>query len=678
MNYKIYNNRICLENKYVGMVIDESTGFIVDIFNKQTGLRHKSGKSGSWPFAIWLKNSDALFHVTGAPDFSPKMKYRVRSHGPKTILRMEYAGLRAVASPRPLGVKLTVILTMAEDGECFLLKAKLDNYDKKFSIVNFQSGLDELTADARKDKEYLAVPTWGSGTVWKNPRSFFKEEMVFSYPGKPSANALSAGWLDLYGRKGGMGIGYLNRKGMTMTFRVKSSGSGVNVAWRHFNLEGSIGGFYGLEPGQSFESDEWILAPHSGDWHAMADIYRGEYERVFKKDFLDERHTSRLAKDVDLVRPIVITNNKNEIVNSFSEVAGRVAKTMAETGVPAKNILVWIAGQGPGGFDQKDPDFLPCSGEAGGDRGAKNMVKTLRGKGVKAILFYTHPFMNEPGAIHYVPEANTQLAVSQCAEFAGILQKAYFACPGSRQWLRMWGQLVKEFREIGISGLQLDQVPLQWVVCKKTNHGHPVSSPAVLRTHTAGILKMAGISKTGLGVPGAFLLTECSSDLTARNFDFWQCRCQFQPPGGIRKHEMIRYTHPERLMVHDLVSENREDLNDALICGFIPCTIWSWQTGKESSVSFFKPAVQLRQSLRKARAPGFPFGFRDDVGLKAGNPNLIAKVYTGPEGLTLVFQARQDLDSTIELDKNIYGWIKENQVKVKLKKGEVRFKVILK
>lgn len=662
------------------MVIDESTGFISDIFNKRTGLHHKSKRGGSWPFAIWLKSSsssDKFLHLNISPDSPQKMKYQISPFDSKTILKMEYPDLKATETNSPVGIKLTVTLTIGENCEYFLIKAALKNYGQ-FSIVNFQSGQDgELTADEQKDKEYLTVPTWASGAVWKNPRDFFKKEMVFGYPGKPSAHALFAGWIDLYGRKGGIGIGYLNQQGMTMVFSVKSNGSGMNISWRHFNLEGSIGGFYPLGPGQSFKTDDWIIAPHSGDWHAMADIYQKEYKRIFKGDFLDKRNTSNLAKNIDMVRAIVITNNKNKIVNSFSEVPGRIEKTMNETGVPSKNMLVWIAGQGPDGFDQKDPDFLPCNEKAGGDEAAKKMVKTLLKMGVKAILFYTHPFMNEPGAIHYVPEANTGFTCAQYPEFA-TTPRAYFACPGSHQWLKMWREIVKEFKEFGTTGLQLDQVPLQWIVCKKTNHGHSTCSPEILKTHTQGMLKMAEISKEGLGVPEGFLLTECSSDLTARNFDFWQCRCQFRPSGGTAKHEVLRYTHPEHLIVEDISSKNREDLNNALVCGFIPCTIWSWGRNKELSSSFLKNAVQFRQSLRKLQAPGFPFGFRDNVGIKAENPNLIVKIYADAKGITLLYYGKEKVNTVIKLDKNIYRWLKGKEVKVKLRKGEVGFKIILK
>lgn len=68
---KVIPDFYLLENDYIKVSIHKKTGFIKDIYNKKTGISHKSGGAGNWPFQITLGNQTAV-GISG----STKIKYR--------------------------------------------------------------------------------------------------------------------------------------------------------------------------------------------------------------------------------------------------------------------------------------------------------------------------------------------------------------------------------------------------------------------------------------------------------------------------------------------------------------------------------------------------------------------------------------------------------------------------
>ena len=87
--------------------------------------------------------------------------------------------------------------------------------------------------------------------------------------------------------------------------------------------------------------------------------------------------------------------------------------------------------------------------------------------------------------------------------------------------------------------------------------------------------------------------------------------------------------------------------------------------------------IKIRKELRDQAAPGYPQGFKDTVGLSVDDDNLVARVYAGQDGLTVVYYASQDVDTTIEVEMGLLGLPSRTEsVSVRLKKDQADYRII--
>jgi len=88
--------------------------------------------------------------------------------------------------------------------------------------------------------------------------------------------------------------------------------------------------------------------------------------------------------------------------------------------------------------------------------------------------------------------------------------------------------------------------------------------------------------------------------------------------------------------------------------------------------------IQIRRELRDIQAPGFPYGFRDVVGITTGTPDLVARVYRDIRGITVLYYAKEDVDTTVTVDWEALGFPgkSEESFQVSLKKDEAGYRVL--
>lgn len=670
-------------NNIVELKIDRGTGFFRNIFNKMTRIDHKAREeSGVWPFGLRLGHAhtpDLLRAEIVAQALHPqKMSCGVSSDSESKMLEMHYDDLMTTGGGST-GIALTVYITLKDESDYYLIRARLVNKGK-YEITKFFSGGAELVADATREKETLVIPTGSYGTMWSNPYSIFVDRETFGYPICGSSTILEAGWFDLYGEKGGIGLGYVNRQGLSMYFNVQRQGQGMNINWQFFNLThdkaaerfGVIGGIYPLRSREEFTTDYWFLAPHAGDWHRMADIYRAEYEEAFKGDYPMWEDTHEVAKRIDMVIGYNVFNPRHRIYNRFSDVPPYVKKAIDYTGILSENLMVAILSL-PSLYL---PDWLPCHPESGGDEGCKRMVADLRNMGIEAILFLTHTFFNHPKANDYVAEADTGNEYGVLWADAGN-----WACTDCDAWVNLWkDKYVRGYDDIGASGLILDQGPAQFNVCVKEGHRHGTDSIGMLSAGARGTLNLLQVFREGYRNRRPFFYCETGSDVSARTMDIWSC-AHLTPyaKGGVNKHEIVRYTFPYRLCT-DAGPTSAREVNEALVNGFI---LGGWMMGLtlgriKDLASLIRQFVKVRRRLREDKAPGFPYGFKDTVGLQVGNPSLVARVYRDNRGITVLYYAQEDVETTITVDKEALGFpgTGDETIHISLEKNQANYKIL--
>lgn len=675
---------VSIGNENVELVIDKESGYFSDIRSKTTGLHHKMDGTGMWPYSLRVGtlNTPDLLRVDNSPGtrYSQRAERSVVRDQGSTTLVLKYPNLVS-SGGTSTGIVMNVSIKLKESADYFLIRADLQNKGK-YSVTKLACGAGEFTADDSRELEKLAIPTCTSGTIWSNPFEFFAERETFGYPMFGSDVILEAGWMDLYGPRGGIGSGYINRQGLTMYFNVKRGAKGITFNWQLFNLyhEGAVeswapaGGIYPLKPGESMSTDDWILAPHSGDWHRMADIYRAEYEEAFKGDYLDWESTHPVARSADMTTGFNIfdaRSSKTAFIQ-FNELPGRTKQVIERTGIDPKNLVVVMVAHGSHAGKHM-PDFLPSAVEAGGDEAFRQAIIDIRKLGVEGILFYGHSYYNHPKAADYVADADTGYDLSNAAwgDIGNI------ACLDCEPWLNLWrSKYIPGYDALGSSGVYWDQGGTQYVVCTNPNHSHGGSAAGMLGSQVRGTNKLLKSFRDGFKNRRPFFMCESGQDIEMRYTDIWDCQCKIASyaKGGEPRHEIMRYTFPYRV-----IAEAAKDVDgrcDALVNGF------ALQAGGDRESEDFAASLRqyfrIRRELREAEAPGYPYGFRDNVGLSVDSPDLVARSYRSDAGITVLYYAKKPVKGEIAVDQEALGFAGKGRrgIKVDLKAYEAGYTVL--
>ncbi|HDZ22028.1 hypothetical protein LCGC14_0467660 [marine sediment metagenome] len=699
---------LSIGNNRVKLTLDGRTGFIRDIFSKETGIHHKCcADDGIWPFGMRLGDRyspDILrVEINGSDKCSSqRMTHKTITRKGAKTLRMRYKNMLATGGT-PSGIDLTVEITLKRGADYFLITADVTN-GSEYGITNLYSGWGGLVAAESAKDEHLAVPDWSLGTIWDNPRKDFQQRETFGYPIFGSQGCMVSGWMDLYGPEGGIGIGYLNKQGLTMFFNIHSEpaipnrlappkSEGLAFNWQLFNLIhgkanetlATVGGTYPLEPGQRFKTDPWILAPHAGDWHRMADIYRSEYEQHFKGDYLTWEDTHETAKKIDLTAYYSMTIDKDG-TKKFKDIPPAFDAIIKRSGVEPGNLLTGVLALWHSPLNW--PDHFP-RGMTGPKAEAaiaayEAMAGQLRAMGVEAITLFTHLFYNHRDANDYTPAAET----GHDHENVIWYEIGNNACMDTDEWQSLWADhYIPGYASVDCDGVMLDQGPTQYLVCTRGEHRHGNDGPAMLGSHTAATLEIVHAFRKGYPKKRPVLLwTECASDLPTRWCDIWS-GWDGEPETGRRAMEIVRYTFPYRPMSYTAFKE-KWTVEDVMTCTVNSLLVGGYY-GFDAAVRWpraldepIRQYVRIRQELRQQNAPGFPQGFKDTIGLTVSTPNLVAKVYANESGATIIYYAKKNIrNAKVALDLAALGLAKKNKrskrtFRVSLKTNEAGYKII--
>lgn len=530
------------------------------------------------------------------------------------------------------------------------------------NVTGLHFGVGGIDLPGSAEDAVLTAPNGYMGTQWRNPRAeYSKGPAVFSVP--PTApQGLVCSWLHLGSPEAGVGIGYLDRRGMD-SVAVASFGSTDSLGWRVFRYEGAwafmdkINGplqVYPLCPGEEFTTGVWFAGVGDGDWHETARFYRSEYEKTFRGDFLTWDETSTAARDADVIFNLTASWGKRisednrhdlsqgEVRNRFLDVPAKVSAAIEDLKVDPSNVLVVMLGQATHWGIYKLPDYFPVNQEAGGPEAFKEMNRQLRQDiGVAGTHFYAHAAFNHPQADNYVAEADTGWDANLYANYDHL---GRIACMDSDGWWRLWRDtIIPGFVESGASGIEFDEGFGHHFICSKPGHIHGTGAVSVLTAQPRGALRIFRECKRVLG-PEGYLECEGGSDIGARHIDLWESSIS-------RPVEIVRYTHPDKLITVFWVVP--EDVNKAFILG-LPILL-SIPATNEEFLKLLKAFVRLRNGMREQRVPGYPNGFRDVDGLTVHGSVLRAKVFSSDEGITVAYYSTEGCDTEVRVDGRVLG-----------------------
>ena len=685
------DNCLRLRNDQVELLIDPRNGQALEIWNRRLDWNFKASPGGAWPISYWIRHPIYPWwggrprqNEMSAEDHTPPPEIHVARGREGVTLKLLYAEIGVVrrlgmnkypgvldgaAEPsimgdrEPAGISAKVEIHLPHRSDFFLLRAEVDLHGSKCDIVRFGSGWGgALRADSEREHEHIAAPEWHGGAVYDDPHRLITHKdcvgrnMIWPYiAGSP--NSLHSGWVDFYGRRGGLGIGYLGKSGQIVAFEAEADDEGLSLNWRTFDLSGvdtyfgdhahGFEGLYPLEAGKSYATDWWIVAPHEGDWHRMADIYRRQYQKTFPGEYLTWETLSDAAKECDYI----ISANFDYSTEGchFDGLPAAVGQTLDTLDIEPERALVWVIGTQTEGFDTTFPDFFPMHDVCGGDEAARRALEQLETIGLAGAFIYTNPSYNHPCARLFVPQADTGVRANH----------GDFACFASPAWKDMWlAELAPALLDVGACGIQLDQWPLLFCPCRRKKHGHQTDSMSALRGQVLGKRTWLKALREHLtkGRQRWFFFSEAGTDYVGGLVDIWSFGQKCSYDGGRPMDEIARFTHPQYVMT------TGQSLLDALINGFVIIPSGVGKPGKDkaraagmAARSDFQQYRRVRAELRSAAAPGFPYGFRDTLGLEVDSPEVSARSYRDERGITVIYYARDDVCARVEVIPELLG-----------------------
>ena len=682
-------------NASVELTLDAKSGYFRNILNKRTGVQHKKPDDGVWPFGLCVGTRDdpeqmkAEIRADGAQEMTCNLTER--GNGVKR-LRLVYPMLVDNRSAKPTGVGLGVEIELAPKRNYLLIQAEIANGGPLW-VTRFYAGHGEVRT---------GEPSRSNETIWFPGRGGFQRDGFTdrSY-GLPT---YGSAWVDFSGQASGIGMAYINKQGIQQVFDLKATSSGMLLGWRTFDIrdywhfESSMNTYQKslrivpLEPANTFTTDEWLIVPHSGDWHQTADAYRERYVEVFKNDYMDWARLPQKVKDLHLRLGFWVAENwignayPRKLFNHLDSIVPQVETVLRETGAKPEQVSVMLTWFGP--HVGRYPQFFPVYEAAGGESSWRRMIDRLHEMGIAYVTGYTHLSYTHPAATNYVVQADVLDTVPPINPNGGNR-----ACVDNSAWIRLWrDELIPAYKAHGLDGVYADEGHFPWGTCHVASpiHLHGTSAVGILTANTRGITRLHKLIREGMG-PGSVIMVEGAGCVAGRWVDashaypdpavaytlpfkryFWYGDAQTPDP-ALPEKVNIALAHGYVFMFN----LQQEKLDSGRLDGVSGDPLAATQ----GSIKDFAPLrryVLRRREIEAADPPGYPQGFRDTVGVQISEPALIAKTFSDRDGITVVYYATAPVSAEITVDASALGHpaLGSEKRRLELEKDELGFLVL--
>lgn len=660
--------QIRLGNEQIILGFDLASGSLTDLKDVPTGRRIEIAAEAAAPLRLWMGTPEEpdLHELAVARSRQQKLEYQLWKSEEELCLSLYWPSLGNGQLKAGPVVRQTYTLSAADNS--VRIRSQVENRTHHW-LTGLFLGCEALQLNPDPGKERLKIGDY-RGEFLENPRQNLPEgrayvpipegKRAFSVPPTVPTGLVSS-WLDLSAPDRGLGTGYLDAQGMDLVGYVEARPAGLTLGWRLFRLEGSHGfmwdvsgprQIYPLAPGEHFISDEWILVVHEGDWHGTAEAYRRRYEVAFQGDFLDWETTSPVVKNCDIAidsqiawgegskdRARAYDYPRGKVIHRFEELPPLVERTIKDLKVAPENTVLLVLGTAPNWGIYRMPDHFPLVEEAGGQKAGEKMCRDVKALGIGGICFYAHPYFLHRKAENYLAAADSGLNYPHMDWHTSM---GSIACMAAEEWQKLWEErLYPQFVALGVEALYWDEGFGHQLICQQPDHDHGVSALGVLTAQMRGAHRLYDSWRKMAG-PRAFLLCESGSDVQARFIDLWH----YAKPT-----ETMRFTHPDKLMINEISSKDLQgSVGRAFVFG-CPLMVRSLMEGGQplagEALQAVQKFVQLRHEMRTTGAPGYPQGFRDNIGLEVSDQHLLGKVYVGTGGVTFVYYAAEDFHGEI-------------------------------
>jgi hypothetical protein len=641
-----------LANRHLAITFSARTGFLLGLENRKTGAAYLRGPA--------------------CPLFGLGF-YDEKREWPKPVLP-GLAALRAVRrTALPQGERLDLdfelrqarVTTTIELGEDELLRLRifLVNRSSRPLVQVIFPRLSGLRVSPQPRHDVLVRPCCYGERIRHPARraAGLLRQSDLSYPG-----AASMQWVDLYSKRGGLYLASYDQS-------LRSGHLATRPEGRTVGLE--ISKFPYLLPGQSWQSEEYVIGLHQGDWHWAADHYR-----AWADSWLPRAQPPAWVRDLEgwyslwTKLPTCPVTRKSELSWKTPEAPTRTElpqafvrfRDLPRVFSEARRLglrALWVMSAQLFQFCDNFYHPDPLLGSPEELRRANHQIHRRRGR----VLYYVDSLTLNPDWRRRLRQLYGDLSVftqgeipdwrkfrtsrrltmnrSDLEGWAAKIMCA--AAPAWQDYLRYW--CTKYVRDYGADGMMVDEVGTSYFndLCFNFAHGH--QDVAVYGRGAQNLLRRIGEAMARAN-PDSCLMIEGCADLFRPYVHLnqisgvircWASEDDFFP-------ELYRYTFPDEIFVDGFVNLHcmpdymkglplervQRWLGEIFLLGHRfdwTRNYFPYSPGDPIS-EYFKKLLRLVKATKRAI---YHATFRDDVGLAPLPAGVKAKLFLRPRGFAV-------------------------------------------
>jgi len=398
-----------IANEHFALSVDKATGALTGLLVKRNGTELVSEKRLAANFRLCVPLPDYLCNYV---DGERQRAKRVEASA--NAVEVEFTGLRAEKGDVPVDLAYTIRL----DGDTVRFRARLTNRGTRpvsefwFPRIGGWTGFGGSSAK-------LATPNYIS---CRHDIALFDH-----FPGERALGSDAAEftadyprmvmpWWDLYDEhsRTGLYLGYHDKTLRYSTWHTylfpdvtglpdsnwmsaeETAGAPAGMVFSHVRYP-----FVG--PGETFESGEFVLRAHAGDWHQGSLFYR----EWFLKNFPVDKSRSWLRKQSAWFSSIVY-QPEDRLVADFATY-DKWCQDAERYGIRCHELIGWHRG----GLERNYPEYVPEE-KLGGRAGFQKTLKSIRSRGARCLAFVNYNIVD--GASDHYKKLTPYLQQDQFAQ----------------------------------------------------------------------------------------------------------------------------------------------------------------------------------------------------------------------------------------------------------------------
>ncbi|MGB9746479.1 MAG: DUF6259 domain-containing protein [Bacteroidales bacterium] len=634
---------VILGNSKIEVEINASNGVITQMKNKESG--HEFQKKGmkeifGFEYCTWelhgAEEGDLWTASNGTPVKSSLQKVSSMKFSHSDSLCTLVISYDSIClERRKLNISLSYSVNIKPLDDEIKLNASINNNDRG-TIREFQFPIISCLSD----RKWLLMPNH-TGQRLTDPLNKLNDEvpvLSIEYPGRASMQ-----WFDYYSKDAGI---YMASEDKRLEY--------TRLCFGRYNDDKSasiwIVKYPFLTGKNKWESPDFSIALHSGDWHGGADRYSAWLRTWIKSPDVP----AQIREMTGNRGGIYIKNMKMEPVTTYSALPDAVKRFP-----PGANIM--LIGWFRDGHDTYYPEYVPIP-EMGGEDALVKAIDRIHREGKKVNAYLNLRLANietdtyrkngrkwallSRGPGYGVGKIELLELLENWNDEWSLAKKGegYFSvmCPFVKEWQdHITGEATRIIGRYHFDGIFLDQPGSYYgELCYNKYHGHSTPAnawgPGYLR-----LIKRIHYETRQIN-PESFLWEEGVNDAYGQYLDYHLDKNPVWEP--MRSHpemesfpEMFRYVLPEYVIINSPNAYSFLPSKDK-IYGENYKYVMGIRGLAASGNDKQKEVLNKIEKLWKMGNRYFFYGkFLDDIGLSAGDSNLFCKVYTSDNSVAIPY-----------------------------------------